>query len=219
MTVSTAGDTITMRDGRLEVPSQPVIPFIEGDGTGPDIWRASQHVFDAAVRRAYGGKRQHRLARGPRRREGQEPAQQLAARRDPGGHRPAPRGHQGPAHHAGRRRLPLAQRGAPPEARSLRLRPSGALVRGRALAGQGAAGREHGHLPREHRGHLRRHRVQGRDATRPAGWSTSSGSRWARRRSGSPTPAPSASSRSRRKAPSASSGARSTTPSPGSRPA
>ena len=57
MTASTVGDTITMRNGRLEVPSQPVIPFIEGDGTGPDIWRASQHVFDAAVRRAYGGKR------------------------------------------------------------------------------------------------------------------------------------------------------------------
>jgi isocitrate dehydrogenase len=57
MTVSTVGDTITMRNGRLEVPSHPVIPFIEGDGTGPDIWRASQHVFDAAVRRAYGGKR------------------------------------------------------------------------------------------------------------------------------------------------------------------
>jgi isocitrate dehydrogenase len=57
MTVSTVGDTITMRNGRLEVPSQPVIPFIEGDGTGPDIWRASQHVFDAAVQRAYGDKR------------------------------------------------------------------------------------------------------------------------------------------------------------------
>jgi isocitrate dehydrogenase len=57
MTVSTVGDTIAMRNGRLEVPSQPVIPFIEGDGTGPDIWRASQHVFDAAVRRAYGDRR------------------------------------------------------------------------------------------------------------------------------------------------------------------
>jgi isocitrate dehydrogenase len=57
MTVSTRGDTITMRDGRLQVPAQPVIPFIEGDGTGPDIWRASQHVFDAAVQRAYGDKR------------------------------------------------------------------------------------------------------------------------------------------------------------------
>jgi isocitrate dehydrogenase len=57
MTVSTVGDTITMSNGRLEVPSQPVIPFIEGDGTGPDIWRASRHVFDAAVRRAYGDRR------------------------------------------------------------------------------------------------------------------------------------------------------------------
>jgi isocitrate dehydrogenase len=57
MTVSTQGDTITMHGGRLQVPAQPVIPFIEGDGTGPDIWRASQHVFDEAVRRAYGGKR------------------------------------------------------------------------------------------------------------------------------------------------------------------
>jgi isocitrate dehydrogenase len=43
--------------GRLQVPDQPIIPFIEGDGTGPDIWRASQAVFDAAVERAYGGRR------------------------------------------------------------------------------------------------------------------------------------------------------------------
>ena len=51
------GDPIRSRDGRLEVPDRPVIPFIEGDGTGPDIWRASQRVFDAAVEKAYGGKR------------------------------------------------------------------------------------------------------------------------------------------------------------------
>jgi isocitrate dehydrogenase len=57
MTVSTQGDAITMRDGRLVVPTHPVIPFIEGDGTGPDIWRASQHVFDGAVGRAFGGMR------------------------------------------------------------------------------------------------------------------------------------------------------------------
>jgi isocitrate dehydrogenase len=54
----TGGEPITMRDGRLEVPSRPIIPFIEGDGTGPDIWRASQHVFDSAVQRAYGQRRQ-----------------------------------------------------------------------------------------------------------------------------------------------------------------
>jgi isocitrate dehydrogenase len=51
------GEAITMQDGRLHVPTEPIIPFIEGDGTGPDIWRAAQNVFDNAVRKAYGGKR------------------------------------------------------------------------------------------------------------------------------------------------------------------
>src|SRR5690606_5480557 len=51
------GEAITLRDGRLEVPDAPIIPFIEGDGTGPDIWRASQYVLDAAVEKAYGGRR------------------------------------------------------------------------------------------------------------------------------------------------------------------
>jgi isocitrate dehydrogenase len=44
-------------DGRLQVPDRPILPFIEGDGTGPDIWRASQAVFDAAVEKAYRGRR------------------------------------------------------------------------------------------------------------------------------------------------------------------
>jgi isocitrate dehydrogenase len=51
------GEKISIRDGVLQVPDQPVIPFIEGDGTGPDIWRASVRVMDAAVDIAYGGKR------------------------------------------------------------------------------------------------------------------------------------------------------------------
>ena len=51
------GGRITIQDGKLNVPDNPVIPFIEGDGTGRDIWRASQRVFDAAVEKAYGGKR------------------------------------------------------------------------------------------------------------------------------------------------------------------
>ena len=51
------GSPITRRDGKLLVPDNPIIPFIEGDGTGPDIWRASVRVFDAAVEKAYGGKR------------------------------------------------------------------------------------------------------------------------------------------------------------------
>jgi isocitrate dehydrogenase len=53
----TEGTSITRKDGRLVVPHDPIIPFIEGDGTGPDIWRASARVFDASVKRAYGGKR------------------------------------------------------------------------------------------------------------------------------------------------------------------
>jgi isocitrate dehydrogenase len=52
-----SGEAISRRDGQLVVPDQPVIPFIEGDGTGPDIWRASVRVFDAAVQRAYGTRR------------------------------------------------------------------------------------------------------------------------------------------------------------------
>ena len=51
------GERISFADGKLSVPSKPIIPFVEGDGTGPDIWRASVRVFDAAVEKAYGGER------------------------------------------------------------------------------------------------------------------------------------------------------------------
>src|SRR5438552_9114763 len=51
------GQAISISNGKLAVPDRPVIPFIEGDGTGPDIWRASQRVFDAAVEKAYKGTR------------------------------------------------------------------------------------------------------------------------------------------------------------------
>ncbi len=51
------GETIRIVDGKLVVPDVPIVPFIEGDGTGPDIWRASVRVLDAAVAKAYGGKR------------------------------------------------------------------------------------------------------------------------------------------------------------------
>ena len=54
------GAAITIADGKLNVPDQPIVPFIEGDGTGPDIWRASVRVLDAAVKKAYGGKREIR---------------------------------------------------------------------------------------------------------------------------------------------------------------
>jgi isocitrate dehydrogenase len=55
--VPTDGQAIEVRDGKFLIPDNPILPFIEGDGTGPDIWRASRLVFDAAVARAYGGRR------------------------------------------------------------------------------------------------------------------------------------------------------------------
>jgi isocitrate dehydrogenase len=55
--VPSNGQPIEFIDGQFQVPDQPIIPFIEGDGTGRDIWRASRRVFDAAVEKAYGGKR------------------------------------------------------------------------------------------------------------------------------------------------------------------
>ncbi len=51
------GEKITVADDRLVVPDRPIIPFVRGDGTGPDIWRAASRVIDAAVERAYGGRR------------------------------------------------------------------------------------------------------------------------------------------------------------------
>ncbi|MED4599149.1 NADP-dependent isocitrate dehydrogenase [Paenibacillus validus] len=53
----TEGERITITDGKLNVPNQPIIPFIEGDGTGPDIWAASKRVLDAAVEKAYKGEK------------------------------------------------------------------------------------------------------------------------------------------------------------------
>ena len=55
--VPAGGAKITIKDGKLQVPNNPIIPFVEGDGTGRDIWRASVRVFDAAVAKAYGNKR------------------------------------------------------------------------------------------------------------------------------------------------------------------
>ena len=52
-----AGETITISGGALRVPDHPIVPYVEGDGTGRDIWRASQRVFDAAVEKVFGGKR------------------------------------------------------------------------------------------------------------------------------------------------------------------
>ena len=55
--IPSGGETITIQNGELKVPDHPIIPFVEGDGTGPDIWRAASRVMDAAVEKAYHGKR------------------------------------------------------------------------------------------------------------------------------------------------------------------
>src|ERR1700733_13075742 len=57
MTPPSNGTAITRQNGRLAVPDNPIIPYIEGDGTGPDIWRSSVRVLDASVEKAYGGKK------------------------------------------------------------------------------------------------------------------------------------------------------------------
>ena len=75
------GEVVDWQDGRLVVPDRPIIPFIEGDGTGPDIWRATRRVLDGAVAKTYGGKRVDRLDRGPRRREGQRRPRASGCRR------------------------------------------------------------------------------------------------------------------------------------------
>jgi isocitrate dehydrogenase len=58
LTPPTDGEKVTMKEDTLHVPDRPILPFIEGDGIGPDIWRAAQHVFDHAVEKAYGGDRE-----------------------------------------------------------------------------------------------------------------------------------------------------------------
>ena len=57
VTVPASGQAISISGGKLNVPDRPILPFIEGDGTGPDIWRASVRVFDAAVAKVFGGKK------------------------------------------------------------------------------------------------------------------------------------------------------------------
>src|SRR5258708_28159708 len=63
-----SGTRIDYKDGKLIVPDDPIVPFIEGDGTGADIWRATRYVLDGAVEKVYGGKKKiHRheeIARG-----------------------------------------------------------------------------------------------------------------------------------------------------------
>ena len=132
------GDKITIAKGKLTVPRHPIIPFIRGDGTGPDIWAASVRVFDAAVEKAYGGAKKIAWMEvfagetSKNKFDNWLPDDTVEAFKE------YPRRHQGPADHARRRRHPLAERGAAADARSLRLPAAGAVFHRRAVAGEAA---------------------------------------------------------------------------------
>ena len=140
-----SGTKITY-DGKFIIPDNPIIPFIEGDGTGRDIWKASVRVFDAAVEIAYNGKRRVCVVRGVRRREGHGPLQDVAAGRHGRGLPRSACRHQGPADHAHRRRHSLAECRAAADSRSLCLRAPGEVLRGHPFAGKEPAPHEHGDL-------------------------------------------------------------------------
>ena len=158
--IPTGAEPIAVRgDGKLDVPDHPIIPFIEGDGTGPDIWRASVRVLDAAVAKEFGGKKKiawTEVYAGEKAKtlfDSWLPDETLEA------FKTYFVGIKGPLTTpigGGIRSLNVAIR----QMLDLYvcLRP-GALLQGRAVAGEGAREGRHGDLPREHRGHLRRHRV------------------------------------------------------------
>jgi hypothetical protein len=145
-------------DGALHVTDQPIIPFIEGDGTGVDIWPAAKLVLDAAAAK-YG-----RTVAWKEVLAGQKAFDETGTWL-PDETVETFRSHligiKGPADHADRWWDPLPQRGPPPDPRPLRLPAPGAVVHRRTLAGAPPREGGHGHLPREHRGHLRRARGRG----------------------------------------------------------
>ena len=104
--------------GVLQVPEDPIIPFIEGDGTGVDIWPAAKLVLDAAAAKHGRSVAWKEVLAGEK---AFDETGELAARRDGRGVPRAPDRDQGAAHHPDRRRHPLAQRGASPAARPVRL--------------------------------------------------------------------------------------------------
>ena len=202
-------------DFSLNVPDNPIIPYIEGDGIGIDISPVMIDVVDAAVAKAYGGKRKIRWMEIYAGREVHPPLWRgrLATGGDPGRGQGLRGLHQGAPDHPGGRRYPLAQRHPAPGTRPLRLPAPGALLHWDPEPAQGARAHGHGDLPRERRGHLRRHRVAGALAPRRRRSSPSCSRRWGSPRSASPRPPASASSRSPRRGPSAWCARRSSTPS------
>jgi isocitrate dehydrogenase len=122
------GETITKNgDGTLNVPDNPTIPFIEGDGIGPDIWRATRMVIDAAVKTAYDGRRSIDWLEVDAGEKGFERTGEWLPEKTLDTIRSIRGGHQGTHDHAGGQGHPQPQRGHPPAAGSVRLRPAGPL--------------------------------------------------------------------------------------------
>ncbi len=162
------GEKIRIKDGKLQVPEQPVVPFIEGDGTGRDIWRASVRVMDAAVQKAYGGKRKihwMEVYAG-------EKAFDLTGSWLPDETMQAFEeylvGIKGPLTTPIGGRYPLAECGAAQGAGPVRVPETGALPAGSAVTGEAPGIRGHGGVPREHGRHLHRDRVRERDGGKSA---------------------------------------------------
>ena len=143
-------------EGQLIVPDNPTIPFIEGDGTGPDIWRATRLVLDAAVAKAYNGARAidwlEVMAGEKAFNETGEwlPEATLEAIRT---YRVAIKG---PLDDTGGRWHPQRQRSIAPGARSLRLRAPGALYRRHSEPHEGSGKCGHGRFPGKYRRRLHR---------------------------------------------------------------
>ncbi len=156
------GEAIQYADGKFQVPDHPIIPFIEGDGTGRDIWRASQRVFDAAVEKAYGGKRSVKWfeifagEKAYRNFKTWLPDDSVNAARDL---RVSIKGPLTTPVGGGIRSL---KRGLAADSGSLRMRAAGQVLPGCAQPGEAPGEAGYRDLPREHRRRLCRHRVQSR---------------------------------------------------------
>ena len=130
------GAKITMgANKQLQVPDNPIIPFIEGDGTGRDIWRASVRVFDAAVEKAYKGKKKIRWMEVY---AGEKSFKQYNSwlHEETVPRSGISRRHQRSADDAHRRRHDVTQRRSAQAARSVRLPTAGAVFQRRAFAGE-----------------------------------------------------------------------------------
>ena len=148
MTAANSGQPITKEGDRLVVPDQPIIPFIEGDGIGPDIWRASQRVFDAAVEKAYDGNASNRVERSPGGREGIQFRRELATGRDTlDAFRTLLVGIKGPLTTPVGWRNPLIERCPSPNSGSLRLSPACPVLHRRSVSRERTGEDRHGHLP------------------------------------------------------------------------